>query len=168
MHRNYIQRLRLTAGKICTVVILGLPTTESVRLRWGQLLVKLNLNPKLIFMTLSPSIFLISMINKISIVVCGEEHRSLRSAFVPAKPKQSLFWPLFPCWDNWGERIENNCLFLFLIRSRCKYIYWLFLCHFELLFQALKIERGYFLFLLTHSQVFIYSNSFFENGILSN
>jgi len=39
-----IHRLRLptyTVEKICTVVILGLATVESLRLRWGQLLVNL-------------------------------------------------------------------------------------------------------------------------------
>jgi len=49
------------AEKICTIVILSLPTAESVQLRWGQLLVNLYINPKLIFMTLSPSIYPISM-----------------------------------------------------------------------------------------------------------
>jgi len=59
-HRNCIHRLLLPANaavKICTIVILGLPTPESVWLRWGKLLVNLYLNPKLIFMTLSPSIY---------------------------------------------------------------------------------------------------------------
>jgi len=40
---HYIDRVRLTtyaAGKISTVVILGLRTAESLRLRRGQLLVK--------------------------------------------------------------------------------------------------------------------------------
>jgi len=47
---------------ICTVVFLGLPTAEYVRLSWGQLLVNLYINPKSIFMTLSPSLNPISMI----------------------------------------------------------------------------------------------------------
>jgi len=54
--RHYVQRLRLPAEKICTVVFLGLPTAEFLRLRSGQLLINLYINPKLIFMTLSPSI----------------------------------------------------------------------------------------------------------------
>jgi len=38
----------------------GFTAAESVRLRWDQVLVNLYINPKLIFMTLSPSIYLIS------------------------------------------------------------------------------------------------------------
>jgi len=63
-HRHYIHRLQIpayVAGKICTVVILGLPTAELVRLRWGRLLVNLYINLKSIFMTLSLPIYLISM-----------------------------------------------------------------------------------------------------------
>jgi len=62
--RFNIHRLRLpayVAGKICTVVILRSPTIESVCVKWGQLLVNLYINPKLIFMALSPSIYPISM-----------------------------------------------------------------------------------------------------------
>jgi len=50
-------RLRLpaqAAGKICTIVILGLATAESLQIRLGQLLVNLYKKPKLIFMTLLP------------------------------------------------------------------------------------------------------------------
>jgi len=57
-HRHYVHRLRLTAcaaGKICTAVILGLATAESLHLRWGQPLVNPYINLKSIFMTLSPS-----------------------------------------------------------------------------------------------------------------
>jgi len=43
-------------------VILGLPTAESLQVRWGQLLVNLYINPKLIFVTLSPSIELNSVV----------------------------------------------------------------------------------------------------------
>jgi len=60
-HRHYIQRLSLPAyavEKICTVMILSLPTAQSVWLRWGQLLVNLYINPKLIFMTLSHTIYI--------------------------------------------------------------------------------------------------------------
>jgi len=59
-------RLRLpghAAGKIFTIVILGSATAESVRLGWGQLLIILYVTPKLVFMTLSPSIYLIHMQN---------------------------------------------------------------------------------------------------------
>jgi len=46
--RHYLHRLRLpayAAGKICTVVILGLPMAESVLLRLGQQLVNLYISP---------------------------------------------------------------------------------------------------------------------------
>jgi len=64
IHRHYIHRLCLHAyaeGKFWTVAILGLPTGESVRLRWGQLLLNLLITPKSILMTLSLSIYPISM-----------------------------------------------------------------------------------------------------------
>jgi len=50
-----------TAVNISTVAFLGIPTAESVRLCHGHLLVNLYITPKSIFMTLSPSIYLISM-----------------------------------------------------------------------------------------------------------
>jgi len=43
-------------------VIFGLATAESLQLRRGQLFVNPYINPKLIFMTLSPSIYAISML----------------------------------------------------------------------------------------------------------
>jgi len=42
------------------VVHFGLPTAESGQLSWGQLLVNPYINPKLIFMSLSPSLYLIT------------------------------------------------------------------------------------------------------------
>jgi len=39
----------IPTGKICTVVILGLETAESLQLRWGQLLVNLVHKPKVDF-----------------------------------------------------------------------------------------------------------------------
>jgi len=64
VRRHHVHRLHLpahAAGKICTVVNFGLPTAESGQLSWGQLLVNLYVSLKLIFMTLSPSMYLISM-----------------------------------------------------------------------------------------------------------
>jgi len=58
-HRRFIHGLCLpayAAVKICTIMFLGLPIAESVRPRWGQLLVNLNVNPELIFMPLLLSI----------------------------------------------------------------------------------------------------------------
>jgi len=55
-HRRYIRRLlhpAHVAEKICTVVILGIAIAEFLKLRWGQLLVNLYINPKLTFKTLS-------------------------------------------------------------------------------------------------------------------
>jgi len=49
------------AGKVCTVVNLGLATAESLQLRLGQPLLNLYISQKLIFMTLSPSMYPISM-----------------------------------------------------------------------------------------------------------
>jgi len=62
-HRHYIHRMHLSAhaaGNICTVVNLGLATAESV---WqGSAVGKpIYINPKLIFKTLSPSMYPISM-----------------------------------------------------------------------------------------------------------
>jgi len=54
--RHCVHRLSLP------VYITVKPTTESVRLRWGQVLVNLYVNPKLVFMTLSPFIYLTFMI----------------------------------------------------------------------------------------------------------
>jgi len=64
-HRHHIHRLCLpgnAAVKICTIVNFGLPTAESGHLSWGQLLVNPYISPKLIFMTLSPSMYPISML----------------------------------------------------------------------------------------------------------
>jgi len=62
--RHYKQRMCLpahAARNICTEVILGLTTAESLQVRLDQLLVNLYINPKLIFMSLSPSIHPISL-----------------------------------------------------------------------------------------------------------
>jgi len=64
VHKHYIHRLHLpahTTVAICTIAILGLATAESLQRRWGQLLVNKYINPKLIFMTLSTSIYPISV-----------------------------------------------------------------------------------------------------------
>jgi len=45
---------------------LGLATAESLQLRLGQLLVNLYLKPKLIYMTLSLSLYPISMVSATS------------------------------------------------------------------------------------------------------
>jgi len=57
LKQRYYINMRLSAYaavKICTVVILGWPTAESVLLRWGQLLVNLYTNPKLILWPFLP------------------------------------------------------------------------------------------------------------------
>jgi len=51
---NYQVTKAYTAGNICNVVILGLPTAEPMQQRWGQLLVNLYITPKLILRPFLP------------------------------------------------------------------------------------------------------------------
>jgi len=101
----YIYRLQLlvfAARKICTVVILGLPTSEYMQLRWGQLFVNPYINPKLILTTLSPSIYTISMVPTLynhsatanpkvqSVFFRTISYQKLRSPFSKMKGKRKL------------------------------------------------------------------------------
>jgi len=61
---SYNHRLRVSAhaaGKIFTVVILGLATAESLQFRFSQLLENLYINQKLVFMTLSIPLYIQSL-----------------------------------------------------------------------------------------------------------
>jgi len=59
--RQYIQTVPNCLRCRKDVVILGLPTADTLRLRWGQLLVNLYINPKLIFYDSFSFIYPISM-----------------------------------------------------------------------------------------------------------
>jgi len=105
-HRHYIHRLHLPAHsaiKIWNIVIMDLATAESLLLKCGHMLVNLFLNPKLIFSTLSTSIYLISMFG--GMYLAQYNHLCVSHCKIRITLTEGTLLVLF---EIWGEKLVEQ------------------------------------------------------------